>query len=222
MDHAEAMRLEATERYLLGELDEAQRDAFEAHFFECRECAESVRAGAAFVAASRSALHAPVALPPRTVAVTGWGSFAAFAGLAAALCLVAYQGLVVIPRLQSEVQALGSLRAVPSRFLTVSRGEAPTVTVSNADRQLVLVLSQSFETPFPSYRCELRDASDRVILTGTLTPRPGADELEVLLPLAGLPSGSYTLVVEGLGGSEAAGRPGEAAAARYAFKLEHR
>jgi hypothetical protein len=232
MDHAEATSLRATERYLLGELDERERDAFEEHFFECAECAESVRSATTFLAGARPLLEgskpaavSKLTLPPtaRTAAAPRRrGYFAAVSGLAAVLCLAAYQGLVVIPRLRGEVQDLGSLRAVPSRFLTVSRGEAPTVSVAAADRELALTLSQSFETPFPAYRCELRDASERALVVGTLTPRSATDELEVLLPLVGLPSGAYTLVVEGVETGGSAQRPGRAPVARYAFKIEHR
>src|SRR5688500_6709788 len=46
MTHTEAVRSEAAERYLLDELSEAERFAFEEHYFECSECAEGVRMGA--------------------------------------------------------------------------------------------------------------------------------------------------------------------------------
>ena len=45
MEHHEAVRTMAAERYLLEELSDDERDAFEAHFFECAVCADSVRTG---------------------------------------------------------------------------------------------------------------------------------------------------------------------------------
>ena len=42
MDHSEAVRLMATERYLLGEMSPDVREAFEGHLFECEECALDV------------------------------------------------------------------------------------------------------------------------------------------------------------------------------------
>ena len=47
MDHSEAVRLMATERYLLNEFTPAQKEEFEEHFFGCQECALDVRMGAA-------------------------------------------------------------------------------------------------------------------------------------------------------------------------------
>ena len=49
MNHDDALRLSAAERFLLGDLDEDLREQFEAHFFECAECATDVRAGAAML-----------------------------------------------------------------------------------------------------------------------------------------------------------------------------
>src|SRR5690349_18926838 len=47
MQHQEAVDTLACERYLLGEMADAERDAFEEHYFACAECADDVRAGAA-------------------------------------------------------------------------------------------------------------------------------------------------------------------------------
>ena len=64
MEHDWATRLVAAERYLLGELSDAERDQFEEHFFDCPACAEEVRAGAIFEANARAvfALSGPPAV----------------------------------------------------------------------------------------------------------------------------------------------------------------
>jgi len=49
MDHNEALRLQAAEKYVLGELPPPLRDEFEEHFFDCQECALDVTATAGFV-----------------------------------------------------------------------------------------------------------------------------------------------------------------------------
>jgi anti-sigma factor RsiW len=49
MDHNEAIKLRAAERYALGELPEDVRDAYEEHFFDCAECAMEMKAVSAFV-----------------------------------------------------------------------------------------------------------------------------------------------------------------------------
>ncbi len=53
MDHLEAKRLHASEKYVLGELSAEQRDAYEEHYFDCAECAEDVKATLTFVSAGR-------------------------------------------------------------------------------------------------------------------------------------------------------------------------
>ncbi len=45
MDHADAVALFLAERYVLGELDEEDAEAFEAHMFGCPICTEQVRLG---------------------------------------------------------------------------------------------------------------------------------------------------------------------------------
>ncbi len=56
MDHTAVVRQKMTERYLLDELDPEVRDEFEEHYFDCPECALDIRAGAQFVAHSKTVL----------------------------------------------------------------------------------------------------------------------------------------------------------------------
>ena len=49
MNHNEAVREQAVERYLLGELPEDARARFEEHFFDCALCAADLKDGAVFV-----------------------------------------------------------------------------------------------------------------------------------------------------------------------------
>ena len=58
MDHNEALRQQAAEKYVLGELSPPLRNEFEAHFFECQECALDVTATAGFVDNVRAVLRA--------------------------------------------------------------------------------------------------------------------------------------------------------------------
>ena len=45
MTHEKAVQTGASERYLLEEMSELERHAFENHYFSCVECAEDVRTG---------------------------------------------------------------------------------------------------------------------------------------------------------------------------------
>ena len=63
MDHIEAVKNQAVERYLLGQMPEAEIDAFEKHFFECGTCAEEVESGVIFQENARAAFG--TAIPRR-------------------------------------------------------------------------------------------------------------------------------------------------------------
>jgi len=43
MDHAEAQKLAAAERYVLGDLSVSEVEGFERHFFDCPECSEELK-----------------------------------------------------------------------------------------------------------------------------------------------------------------------------------
>jgi hypothetical protein len=149
----------------------------------------------------------------------------ALSGLAAGLCVAAYQGIFVIPDLQDQVQRAEALQAVPSYFLTLSRSEAPVITVSPEDRQVALTLSRSWDRALSVFRVALHDASGRAVFSETLRSLRAAqgDELEVLLPVRRLAAGSYVLVVEGVdSGADGGAAAGPVPAARYSFHLQRR
>src|SRR5215472_3383639 len=49
MNHEQAVRGQAVERYVLGELTPEERDAFEGHYFDCSHCFEQVKLSAQFL-----------------------------------------------------------------------------------------------------------------------------------------------------------------------------
>ena len=68
MDHQTAKSANLLEQYLLGELAEAERSAFEEHYFSCPACAEEVVTATKFLDNARRPLmrlaaEAPVAAP---------------------------------------------------------------------------------------------------------------------------------------------------------------
>ena len=73
MDHHEALRGEAVEKYLLDELAPQERDEFEEHFFDCPECAADLKVTAAFLdEAKREFQRAPAAKPAPCVRKPSW------------------------------------------------------------------------------------------------------------------------------------------------------
>src|SRR5258707_11321632 len=53
MDHDLAVKSQACEKYLLGELSPDLRDAYEEHYFSCAECATELRMAAELVGAGQ-------------------------------------------------------------------------------------------------------------------------------------------------------------------------
>lgn len=197
MDHAEAIRGQAAERYQLGELDAEQRERFEEHFFDCAECAESVRVGAAFEEQSRAAFRREDALALRA-RPAAWSR--ALWPVAATLFagLLAHQSFVVLPRLRGELERAEGLQAAPWYFLSVSRAEPQVLLLEPGQRMLGLTLSRSSERSFAHYRCELRDQKGNLRQSALVPAPPQGDELQLLLPVARLEPGSYVVSVSGL------------------------
>jgi anti-sigma factor RsiW len=221
MDHIEAVNQQAVERYLLGQMPEAEIDAFEKHFFECGTCAEEVESGVLFQENARAAF--PPVPQPATAAQRSWLSrwlshrlsqswtrpaFAAPA-LAAGLLVAAvvYQAGFVIPALRQELARAQAPQA-PVSFLLKSavrgqeRGEEKPLLIP-AGAPSFQVQMDLEDTSFPQYRYALYDKSGafRWSLDGP-APSPGG-LLTVVIPVAGLKPGVYTLKVHGVRGSQA-------------------
>jgi hypothetical protein len=219
MDHQEAVRSMATERYLLGELDDAGRRSFEEHLFGCLECAADVEAATQLLVGVHPllpAVSAPpaVARPLRRVVSVFWP--VPVGALAASLVLVvgaAYWGRALGAR-QAAIEPL------PFQFLAVARAEPPEVVVSPEDRVLGLALGPSVGEAFSYYRCTLKSGAGATLSSSVMQARSGEDEMQLLVPIAGLPPGPYAIVTSGLTGADDNG-PGTEVG-RYPFVLKHR
>ena len=131
MQHQQALATKASERYLLGEMDEPERFEFEAHYFDCPACAEDVRTGVAMARGIKAVCAEDATLRPhisvvREVPRRGWFSWLSPASLVpstAALAfgsLAAWQAFVLIPSLRwaNAPQALS-----PVVLRAAARGE---------------------------------------------------------------------------------------------------
>src|SRR5271165_1116124 len=111
MDHEMAVKSQACEKYLLGELSPELRDAYEEHYFACAECAMQLRTAAELVGAGREILaQAPISTrPPAVPAPAGWFGWLrpAFAVpvFAALLLLIGYQNFVTIPHWKQATES---------------------------------------------------------------------------------------------------------------------
>ncbi len=131
MEHDMAVETKASERYLLNEMSEEERLAFEAHYFECEACAEDVRTNESFVRGLK-AVGGELPLQEATPEKTGlkkwfnWffpGSLAPVMA-AAAMTVAVYQSVVVIPALRASL-APQSLE--PFVLHAAARGQQPSI-----------------------------------------------------------------------------------------------
>ena len=124
MDHTEAVRLRATEKYVLGELAPEEREQFEEHYFDCVECASDVKAFVTFVTACRMTFEeqakAKAAARPEKEerrSILDWFRPAiAIPAFAALAVVVAYQNAVTIPSLKKAGGAAQVAQLYESSF----------------------------------------------------------------------------------------------------------
>ena len=207
MDHQQAIATHATERYLLNELGDTERDAFEEHYFACATCAEDVRTGARMKDGVRDGmLDAAIAGPSAKVVsiesrrrspvavVIPWA-------VAASLALVAgYQALWVVPGLRQD--AMGPSVTVPQLLKPASRSAITTVTPdSTGVIAFSLDLNSAAEAGVP-LTYDLRTIDGQSVVSGAVTAPPAGTPLLLVFPVKQLASsGAYTLIVSRSGGN---------------------
>jgi hypothetical protein len=207
MDHSDALRLKATERYLLNELDPDQLDQFEEHMFDCPECAVDVRAAAMFLEQSKAVLtevRGPV--PVRVPAATrkGWlywlrPAFAAPA-LALLVVVIGYQNLVSLPALRQTVHT-PRVTAWAIANVGMMGDEIPEIPLARGQGFALLVRIPP-EAGFRQYTADLVNPAGKVEWSLPIPVAPDKDRKQdqflVQVPGANWASGTYSLKVHGV------------------------
>jgi len=230
MDHSEAMRLKAPEKYMLGELGGDMRDQFEEHFMSCAECARDVRAGVMFVESAREVLssEAPESARAKSKPGPAGGWFGAFfrpmiaaPALAILLAIVAYQAAVTIPHLESAVSKANSPRTLASFSLINqnSRGGAPVPFAVQQGEPFALYVDVPPQPSFPMYEIEVESASGALQFAVPISAEEARNTVQLLIPPSRLAPGQYLLVIRGTLQSNTTGG---AEVARFGFALETR
>jgi hypothetical protein len=212
------------ERYLLGELGDAERQAFEAHYFECFSCGEEVKTTADFLEAARVVLgqqrgRAPPVAPTRPRPRRRLGPAVGLAAAAALAVVVGYQALVEIPGLRREVALRDRPRAIVATVLRpASRGLAPVVRAA-PDQPYIIVALEAPEGASGGFTAELDGEAGTSVVAPWRVDAPGPGEpLQLLIPTKKLASGSYRLVLKATESGVAAGNKPELGS--YSFVLE--
>jgi hypothetical protein len=212
MDHDMVVRQQMTERYLLDELDPAARDEFEEHFFDCKECALDVRAGALFVEQSKVVLAekpelVAAALPPTAsvAAIPRWLAWLRPAVVVPVmvmlLAVIGYQNLVIYPQRQ---QAMNSPQVLPWASVNVGTygSEGPVITTRPGEGFLIFVRIPP-ESGYSHYTAELYNPGGKLEWSLTIPLASGKetsaqDQWPVQVPGANREAGNYTLTVRGV------------------------
>jgi hypothetical protein len=199
MDHTLAHQTETIDKYLLSELSQEERLAFEEHMFDCAACAAKVKEDFAMISDLRAVLEEPMPLPKAQAGKikVGWREWfrpmtfvPACAALALA-CTAGYQNFVSIPAmLQPQV-----LDVTP--FVPATRGAASQIAAIKPGAAL---FATSFEvvspTAFPAYVCEFQAQGKDATTTMDCGKHANAEfTLSLLLPAAKFPPGGYTMIL---------------------------
>jgi Putative zinc-finger len=222
MQHGEAIRSMASEKYLLNELTPELREEFEEHFFGCPDCALEVRAGAAFLEHSKIVLATPV--PKETPAPAGLGQSHGWRGwlrpsvvvpvLAILLVVIGYQNFATLSRPRATAE-LRTPQILPSVSLVSARGgSVPAINVS-PDKSFLLYVDVPTDSRFTSYVCELHDATGALEWSVPVSTEAAKNTLPLHVPADSINPGAYALVVRGITGSGSG-----SVLASYPFELQ--
>ena len=231
MNHDEAIRLKAAEKYLLGELSAELRDQYEDHYFGCAECAQDVRTGAVFIDNARDVLVPPsvseLGAKHQSASSGGWWATMlrpAFAvpALALLLLVAGYQNAVTIPHLRTALSQSDVAQTLPSFSLISgnSRGGAPLAISIPAGKPFSLFVDIPPRGSYASYVCEFQTESGTPELSLNVSADEAKRTVQLLIPAGRLTSGKHELVVRGL---DSHGKPDadKIGVADYPFSLNY-
>jgi hypothetical protein len=199
MSHEQVTCSRAVERYVLGELTPEEREAFENHYFDCRDCYEQVKLEMQFLSRSRQVLDPE---PEKGWLARLLGDLRRPAPAFACALLLCTLGMSVYQ--QSIIADLGRPRVEAAHLVFHGQSRsgvrsAQSPKLVNVSRKGNISLTVQF-TPTPeysSYEARILSGSGRVQYSLPL-PDTGLEEgSTVTLPASTLRPEKYSIVVEG-------------------------
>jgi hypothetical protein len=188
MDHREAIDTLAAERYVLGDMTSGERDAYEAHFFSCPECADDVKSGALMKDGVREGLIDGKRMSVRR-GVTWRPAVAIPWAAAATLAVIA--GYESVPT-RSSVDSGAPIALAPVTLRPETRGQDPIVSAGPGGAvTLAIPLHGSYQQ---SVSYELRSDARTIASAEVTSPSPGAPLL-LLIPSGLLSAGGHYILV---------------------------
>ena len=208
MDHAEAIRLQAAVKYVLGELPETLRDEYEEHYFDCGVCVIDVKALATFMDGARETLRQQereesrgrVAAPSRPGLFAWFRPAFALPAFAALLLFAGYQSFVLISRQNDAAPSTVALASNAYSLLGANSrgGNAVTIPIRRDEGFSLTNIDIPPGTGYDSYVAQLVDASGHVLLQTRISANQAKDSVQLFVPPGKVPhSGVCTLMVTG-------------------------
>ncbi|HEX4604291.1 MAG TPA: anti-sigma factor [Candidatus Angelobacter sp.] len=220
MDHDQAIRNLTAERYLLGELSQDDRDAYEEHLFSCPACFEQIKAGTEFVGQLRrigaeeaETAHAqPGFLGSLMSGLRQPVSAVAFALLFCAVGLNVYQNRLIT--------GLHHPQVVPTFFLSDgAKGEGiQVVTVPRNSRfDLKLQLQLLHKGDYTRYEGQLQTEAGKLKSPFPVSLEQASDTINLVLDSSIIDNGAYQIVIQGVAPD---GKMSEVTRYRFNFHLQ--
>jgi len=230
MDHSEAVRLQAAEKYVLGELPQAIREEYEEHYFDCTECALDLKAAVVFVDTSREVLRSEkeksveidrVPEPGEWFSwIKPWVAVPTFAAL---LLLLGYQSFVTVPRVKEQAASDAAqilFNSYPLRGVNTAGEDGRTLSIRPEEAFLLnfdFVPTRSFD----SYIAQLEDGEGHTLLQLRIAGGNANREAHLPIPARMLRPGKYILAFYGDPGASGKIRS-QNDAGRLSFTVEFR
>ncbi len=217
IDHQEAIKNMMAERYLLRELSDNERDAYEAHLFDCQVCFEQVKAGTEFVSYIKQIGEEKPAIarvqPAGLLSRLMIGLHQPVAAAAVALCVFAVGLNIYQYHERSQLKGPALER---SYVLTgiAHGGESAKLIEAPAGSVLSLSLEYTPRGEFTGYDVQILSESES-IKSSLSIPRDQVDGMAKLaIPAGSLAAGKYSIIVRGRNNDG-----NESEIARSAFEL---
>jgi hypothetical protein len=183
----------AVERYLLEEMTNADRQAFEDHFFSCDACAEDLRIAAAMLQGAQAGFAGPattgrvvpmVVKPPAARPLWYRSAALPWAAAAALAVVTAYQSVWVVPSLRRDTSTFA---IVPITLRPANRGSEALVPLGRGTGPVSLAIDINDPPPSGELTYDLSASDGRHVASGRAAVPAAGTPLLLLIP-------SWTLV----------------------------
>lgn len=221
MNHQTAIEAQFPERYVFGDLSQAERDVFEDHMADCSDCFEQVRTTESFAANAHAVFRdrpTAEAAAPAAKERGRWNFFnpkaLAFSGALnlAFAAAAAYVFIAVLMPLRNDVTRLEK-PSIAEVFTVqgVTRSATPVYTVR---RGVTPHFRMDLPQRFDNYTCEVVSAlANRLQRKSQLQITSSQETLDLAVPVADLPAGDYDVRLTGNGSG------GRQTLARFTIRL---